>query len=79
MAQWEFKISGSNADSLTRSYTPETGFTLRILEDAVGKWSLVTGEWVDPHDDSSLGQLGESSPLPLLHLSGSTYSDSAQR
>ncbi|GAB7340324.1 hypothetical protein MBLNU457_6776t1 [Dothideomycetes sp. NU457] len=57
MAQWIFKISGSNADSLTRSYTPRTGLTFRILKDAADKWSLVTGEWLDPHDDSSLGQL----------------------
>jgi len=79
MAQWIFKISGSDADRLTRSYTPETGHTFRILKNAAGKWSLVSGEWLDPHDDSSLGQLGESLPFLDLCLLDCMYPNSAQR
>jgi len=69
MAQWVFKIAGNDADNLTRSYTPETGYTLRILKNAAGKWSLVHGEWVEPHDDSSLGQFGQYMFIvPILPL-----------
>ena len=59
MAEWVFTLTADNLeDERLFTFDHINGRTVRFTGNPENEWELIEGDWLDPGDNSLLGQIG---------------------